>query len=101
VSVPLAVSVSTDAGLTTIALAGDLDIDGVSLLVAQVELVAVGQRICIDLGEVAFIDSSGVGVLVQLKRRHDREGRDLRIANATGHPRNVFTITGLDELLER
>jgi anti-sigma B factor antagonist len=58
---------------------------------------AAGARtLTLDLGGVAFVDSSGLGVLVGALRRlrEDRDGRVV-ICNAQAGVRKVFEITGL------
>jgi anti-sigma B factor antagonist len=64
-----------------------------------VELVEDGQiRIVVNLGEVGFLDSSGLGALVgALKRVNERGGR-LVLACPDGSPLKVLTITGLDKV---
>jgi anti-sigma B factor antagonist len=64
-----------------------------------VELVEDGNlRIIVDLEEVGFLDSSGLGALVgALKRVNERGGR-LVLACPEGSPLKVLTITGLDKV---
>jgi anti-sigma B factor antagonist len=64
-----------------------------------VELVEEGHiRIVVNLEEVGFLDSSGLGALVgALKRVNERGGR-LVLACPEGSPLKVLTITGLDKV---
>ena len=64
-----------------------------------VELVEEGQiRVIVDLQEVGFLDSSGLGALVgALKRVNERGGR-LMLVCPEGSPLKVLTITGLDKI---
>jgi anti-sigma B factor antagonist len=56
-----------------------------------------GATIRVDMAEVTFIDSSGLGVLVSaLKRARDDQGTIL-VEHIDGGPRKVFEITGLLE----
>jgi anti-anti-sigma factor len=52
-------------------------------------------RIIIDLLGVRFMDSTGLGALVAIRRRlHDRGG-EVRLVLTNGHLRRLFTLTGL------
>lgn len=54
------------------------------------------QRVIVDLSEVAYVDSSGVGTLVELKRRLDRSGGRVVLVGMQPRVRSVFEITRLD-----
>jgi anti-sigma B factor antagonist len=56
--------------------------------------------IVLDLSEVTFIDSSGLGVLVGVLKRLREDGGDraLVLAGLQDPVRKVFDITGLSEL---
>jgi anti-sigma B factor antagonist len=57
-----------------------------------------GAPVWVDMAQVSFIDSSGLGVLVgALKRARQREGTVV-VRNLTGAPHKVFEITGLLEI---
>ena len=60
------------------------------------------ESVTLDFGRVSFIDSSGLGVLVgALKRLRDvKPDAVVRVAHTQGAVRNVFVITGLDELFD-
>ena len=60
------------------------------------------EHVTLDFAHVAFIDSSGLGVLVGALKRLRETSPDavLRVAHTQGAVRNVFDITGLDELFE-
>ncbi len=53
-------------------------------------------RLVIDLTGVEYIDSSGVGTLVELKRRLDRAGARIVLVGLQPRVRSVFEITRLD-----
>ena len=58
-----------------------------------------GKPIVIDLGEVNFIDSTGLGALVSGLRAARQAGSDLRIARATNQVRTVLQITRIDRIV--
>lgn len=64
-----------------------------------VEAVASGQRaLVVDLGEVLFIDSSGLGALIGGLKAARQAGGDLRIARAGEQARAVLSLTSLDRV---
>lgn len=64
-----------------------------------VEAVANGQRaLVVDLGDVQFIDSSGLGALIGGLKAARQAGGDLRIARAGEQARMVLSLTSLDRV---
>ncbi|WP_152190372.1 STAS domain-containing protein [Georgenia satyanarayanai] len=56
-------------------------------------------RLVLDLGEVGFVDSSGLGALISALKRARQAGGDLRIAAVTEQVRTVLKLTNLDRVL--
>ena len=56
-------------------------------------------RILADLGDVSFLDSTALGVLVRAVRKFDENGSRVRIVLPTGSARRIFEITTLDRVL--
>ena len=54
--------------------------------------------VVVDLLQVTFIDSTGLGVLIGAHKRCADNGRDLRIVVSEPRILKVFDITGLTEL---
>lgn len=64
-----------------------------------VDAVKLGQRaLVVDLGEVQFIDSSGLGALIGGLKAARQAGGDLRIARAGEQARTVLALTSLDRV---
>jgi anti-sigma B factor antagonist len=65
-----------------------------------IQLVDDGHtRLIVNLQEVGFMDSSGLGVLVgALKRLNEHDGK-LVLVCPEGSPLKVLTITGLDKVI--
>lgn len=51
-----------------------------------------------NLGDVGFIDSSGLGVLVQAKKQLDEVGGEIALVAHDGPTLKVLAITGLDKV---
>jgi anti-sigma B factor antagonist len=63
-------------------------------------LLSQGARnLTIDLGEMTFIDSTGLGVLVGALKRARRAGGDVTLSRPTRSARRVFDISGLSEII--
>ena len=54
----------------------------------------------VDLRNVSYIDSAGVGVLVEAYLRFVRRGGQLKVLMPSEHVRRVLHITRLDTVLE-
>jgi anti-sigma B factor antagonist len=77
----------------------ELDLATAPELRAALEgIEADGYRTTIDLGDCAFVDSTGIGVIVDAGRRLKGTTKKLRIANLRGQPRQVFELTLTDQL---
>jgi anti-sigma B factor antagonist len=65
------------------------------------ERVAGGQsRLVLDLGQVEFMSSAGLRVIVDILRRCREEGGDLCLASAHGGVENTLGISGFTRVLK-
>lgn len=55
--------------------------------------------IAVDLSDVPFVDSSGLGVLIALAKRAMRGSGRLRLVGAGEQPRRLVQLTQLDRFL--
>ena len=58
-------------------------------------LVNGGKKIVLNLAEVNYIDSSGIGELVRTYTTVTKEGKQLKLLNLTPNIRELLTITKL------
>lgn len=84
-----------------IALGGRLTATGAPLLRTAVsDLVSGGSaRIVVDMTDLQFVDSTGLGALVGALKSARVAGGDLRIAGVTDAVRTVLHLTNLDRVL--
>ncbi|HSO95428.1 MAG TPA: STAS domain-containing protein [Acidimicrobiia bacterium] len=79
-------------------LSGDLDLRRADQLepglLAHAESTP-GDTVVIDCSELTFIDSSGLGMLVDV---HNQSGKRLRLQQVPEACRNAFVVTGLDAM---
>ena len=91
---------SPEDGKAVVRLVGRLDLltaAGVKQRLARA--AADHRRLVVDLGQVTFIDSSGLGALVGGLKAARVAGDDLRIARPGGQARTVLELTTLDRVL--
>jgi anti-anti-sigma factor len=86
------------AGDVVLTVSGSVDLASQGALLAKgQELLARGDltAIALDLGDVTFLDSTGIGALVELSR--DAEDQDVAFAIRNPSPRvtRVLEVTGL------
>jgi anti-sigma B factor antagonist len=63
-------------------------------------LAAAAKAVVVDLTEVGFLDSTGLGVLVAARNAAVNAGQALPIACAEGRILKLFKITGLDSVFD-
>lgn len=84
----------------TIALGGEVDVYTSPKLKQELaDAVDSGcVHIVVDLENLSFIDSSGLGVLVSALRRVKEQGGTLRLVCTKDGTLKIFRITGLDKV---
>ena len=81
---------------------GELDLLSAGILEREVvRLRAEGHdRVVVDLGQVEFIDSTGLRVLIGLYRSAEREGRTLALAPGPHQVQRIFELTATQALFD-
>ncbi len=64
------------------------------------DLILGDADVVVDLSGIAFMDSTGVGVLVSLFKAARRNGRNVRFAGITPGVRLVLEVIKLDRIFE-
>jgi anti-anti-sigma factor len=99
----LATTADIDGGdkLTVVSPVGDLDLaTAPALREVLIELVAAGMaQVVVDLADVTFIDSSGLGILVAAAKRMEAANGRLAIRNPRPQAQQVLELTGVDQVL--
>ncbi|MGI5171098.1 STAS domain-containing protein [Spirillospora sp. CA-253888] len=98
----LSLSVTETDGRLVIAVSGDLDITYSDHLVALTAARVPGDaRTIVDLTGLTFLDSAGLGALLQLWKRLQRGGGDMILVGATFRNARPLWFTGLADRLPR
>jgi anti-sigma B factor antagonist len=99
-AVELDINTTRDRDACVISVDGEVDVYTSPAL--KQALVAASEDGCasivVDMDRVAFIDSSGLGVLVGALRRSRESGGDLRLVCSRDNLVKIFRITGLDRV---
>src|SRR3954471_13327286 len=62
-------------------------------------LAAPTEQLLVDLGEVTFLDSSGMGLITEAAGRARKEGFDLRLLPGRREVERVFELAGVADAL--
>ena len=82
-------------GDVTAETAGDLD----TRTQAQLKKLRPAQRVLVDLEKVAFVDSTGVGLMVRLRKASLRQNVSLLFSHPNENVRNVLRCVKVEEFL--
>lgn len=92
---------SRDSALT-IALSGEIDHHGAREMMTQLDQ-AIAERLpaqlVLDMSGVAFMDSSGIAVLLRARRQLAHSGGTLRVVNIPAQARRVLDAAGIGRLI--
>lgn len=100
-TVDLGVAVAHDGPTAVVALSGEIDYGNVAKLrnVFMDLAGSAANEITIDLGEVTFLDSTVLSVLVQGKQRLEESGRRMRVLNPQPRIERVLDLAGVLDYL--
>jgi anti-sigma B factor antagonist len=96
--VTFGIEVRQEDGCAIVAVRGEVDTVSAPRVQKAISAVVKEGHLCIvvDLNDVDFLDSSGLGVLVAARRSIREQGGDLRVVCAVPRLLQVFRITKLD-----
>ena len=83
-----------------VSLEGELDISTADKLKEQLHKLADEKKIDIkiDLSNLDYIDSIGLGVMIGVLKKLKIEDKEIYILNPKNNVKKIFTITGLDKI---
>ena len=90
-----------DAGVTLIRLSGEVDLAlGDDLEYAGRDAIDRGEPVRIDVSQVTFIDSIGLGFLARIASAEREHGRRLALTGARRNVQESIHLVGLAELVD-
>ena len=95
-------SVRREPDLAVIEVAGELDLGSVEQLrEVALDIFATGQmNLALDLAGVTFVDSTGIGAIVDISNHASERNGSFTILNPSPQAMRVLQITGLDRHIE-
>ena len=97
----LRVDIADRDGLALVTAAGEIDAATADTL-AEAVIGALEDgypRVVVDFGQVTFIDSTGLGVLVKSHRTAVARNAEFGVLHPTPQTRKLIKVLGLDQLL--
>jgi anti-sigma B factor antagonist len=88
---------------TVVRLSGEIDVSTVGqarALLADAIGDNPGAVVTVDMGDVSFLDSTGIGAMVSALKRARQADGDLRLVGVQPQVMKVFQLTGLTRALE-
>lgn len=92
------------AGVLYVLLCGELDEHSASytrITLDEIFDVPTIKKIVIDLSELEFMDSTGIGVLIGRYKRMKDKNVPIFIANPSSHAEKIFKMTGLYDIMPK
>jgi anti-anti-sigma factor len=91
-----------DGNAVRLAMRGELDLEHAYTFDEELRRVEALQPacICLDLRELRFLDSCGLGRLIAARRRARKAGRRLVLVRGPAAVQRVFALTAVDEAFE-
>jgi anti-sigma B factor antagonist len=99
---PFTISVENVDQCSVVSIGGEVDVATAPDLRERLnESIAEGlPTLVVDLLGVSFIDSTGLGVLIEAMKHTESKGRTIRLAVSEPRILKVFTITGLTDVFD-
>jgi anti-anti-sigma factor len=91
--------VREDDGSVAIELRGDIDSRAEAVLEAAYAQVDAADAVLLDFSHVAYINSTGIALIVGLLARARKNGQALSAAGLSPHYREIFEITRLADFM--
>lgn len=91
-------------GTMYIMLSGELDDHTANFVRDEIDRLTRSKRVrqvIIDLSELEFMDSTGVGVMIGRYKKLKELGIPVFISNPSPHAERIFTLTGLYDIMPK
>jgi anti-sigma B factor antagonist len=97
----LSINKTTDAGNVRVTVVGEVDVSNATELRDAIDqaLAEKPAAVTVDMADVAYIDSTGIGVLVGAATRAGEDGVDFAVANPQANVKRVLGLLGVERQL--
>jgi anti-sigma B factor antagonist len=97
----LTLKVDSKPGGTVVNCAGRITAETTPLLLNEVRaLIPNTKRVVLDLSQVNYLDSSGLGTVVRLWTTARKAGCEFKVANLSPRLKDLFTLTNISTIFE-
>ena len=98
----LKVDVREEGNTRVVYLNGEVDVYTASKLKEKIIPLAEesNKTLIVDLSDVNYIDSTGLGIFIGALKCTDKSGSSLKITGVNSRVQRLFEITGLSEVIE-
>jgi anti-anti-sigma factor len=93
-------SVADGHAVTSLRWTGEIDVTQVPELRDEILALPSDRSVHLDLSTVSYLDSSGLGMLVLLRKRLARRGAEVTLFDVQPPVRRVLEITGLNRAFQ-
>ena len=96
------IRLTQDKNALTFYIHGDIDHHGARGMMLTLDREVSARdpsEVTVDMGEVSFMDSSGIAVLLRCWRRLEETGGKMRVRNIPPQAKKVFTAAGLNKII--
>ena len=92
---------NTETRVWEFTVGGEIDISNAKDLKAKLEasLAEARQSIALDLSELKYIDSTGLGVIIGVYSAIKKDGLSVKVVNPRDNVKKLLNISGLDSVL--
>ena len=101
-SLSINVNFDKEKDIWDVNLDGEIDIYTANTLKEQLSVVSEDKisDIKINMQNLEYIDSTGLGILIGILKRLKQKDKDIYIINIKPNVKKIFTITGLDKIFK-
>jgi anti-anti-sigma factor len=101
-AVELTLTITTDESAAVVTLAGELEYSTAGTLRSTLLELAHGDAsaVVLDMADVAFLDSTGISLLIQAKQRFDERGATVKLRHPSPRVSRVLEIAGVADLFD-
>jgi anti-sigma B factor antagonist len=96
-------TIEVDGGTTTtVRMSGEMDFSNAGIVAEAIGGIELDGHLSVvlDLTGLRFCDAAGVSAVLTAQRRVTASGGRLSIRAASGEPRRIFLLTGVDRVLD-